>query len=100
MILSDKTCYEHILKNNITSFQSSDNETLWGIITGTSLTFKKRIDNLVRETQYKLHALRRIRTFFTVGKAKKLSNAFIESQINYACLIWMFCKNIFYCKIE
>ena len=100
MILSDKTCYEHILKNNITSFQSSDNETLLGIITGTSLTFKKRIDYLVRETQYKLHALRRIRTFFTVGKAKKLSNAFIESQINYACLIWMFCKNIFYCKIE
>ena len=87
MILSDKTCYEHILKNYITSFQSSDNETLLGIITGASLTFKKQIDNLVREAQYKLHALRRIRTFFTVGKAKKLSNAFIESQINYACLI-------------
>ena len=65
-----------------------------------NLTFKKHIDNLVRKTQYKLHALWRIRKFLTIYKAKILSNAFIASQFNYAPLIWMFCRKTFYSKIE
>ena len=51
------------------------------------LTFKKYIDNLVRKAQYKLYALRRIRKFLTIKKAKILGNAFIDSQFNYAPLI-------------
>ena len=78
MILGDKSCYEHILKINLTCAQSSDNVTLLGVITDENLAFKKHIDNLVRKTQYKLHALWRVRKFFTVEKAKILGNAFIE----------------------
>ena len=39
---------------------------------------------------YKLHALRRIRKYLTVEKAKLLANAFINSQFTYGPLIWMF----------
>ena len=35
-------------------------------------------------------ALHRIRKYLTVEKAKLLANAFINSQFNYAPLIWMF----------
>ena len=68
------------------SVQSSDDVTLLGVIIDKSLTFKKHIDNLVRKTQYKLHALRRIRKFLAVEKVKILGSTFIDSQFNYAPL--------------
>ena len=52
-----------------------------------NLIFEKHIVNLVLKVQYKLHALRRIRNFLTLGKVKILRNAFIDSQFNYASLI-------------
>ena len=100
MILGHKTCYKHILKINSTCVQSSNDVTLLGIMIGKNLTFKKHIDKLVRKAQYKLHALQRIRKFLTIEKAKILGNAFIDSQFNYAPLIWMFCRKTFYCKFE
>ena len=100
MILTDKTCYKHILKINSTCVQSSADATLLGVMTDKNLTVKKHIDNLVRIAQYKLHALRRIRNFLTIEKAKILGNAFINSQFNYAALIWIFCRKTFYSKIE
>ena len=33
-------------------------------------------------------------------KAKILGNVFMDSQLNYAPLIWMFCRKTFYSKIE
>ena len=100
MILGDKTCYKHILKINSTCVQSSDDVTLLGVTIDKNLTFKKHVDNLVRKAQYKLHALQRIRKFLTIEKAKILGNAFIDSQFNYAPLIWMFCRKTLYSKIE
>ena len=100
IILGDKTCYEHMLKINLTCVQSSDDVTLLGAIIDNSLTFKKHIDNLASKAQYKLHALRRIRKILTVGKARILDNAFIDSQFNFAPLIWMFCRKTFYSEIE
>ena len=84
MILGDKTCYKHILKINSTCVQSSDDAILSGVLIDKNLTFKKHVDNLLRKAQYKLHALRRIRKFLTMEKAKILGNAFIDSQFNYA----------------
>ena len=100
MILGDKTCYKHILKINSTCVQSSDDVTLLGGMIDKNLTFKKRIGNIVRKTQYKLHALRHIRKFLTIEKAKILGNAFIYSQFNYAPLIWMFRRKTLYSKIQ
>ena len=65
-----------------------------------NLTFKKHMDNLVRNVQYKLRALQRIRKYFTREKAKILGNAFIDSQFLYAPLIWMFRGKTFCSKIE
>ena len=79
IILGDKTCYKHILKINSTG----DDVTLLDVMIDKNLTFKRHIGNLV-----KLHALRRIRKFLTIEKAKILGNAFIDSQFNYAPLIW------------
>ena len=100
MIFGDKTCYKHILKINLTCVQSSDDVTLLGVMIDKNLTFKKHVGNLVRKAQYKLHALRRIRKFLTIEKAKILGNAFIDSQFNYAPLIWMFCRKTLYSKIQ
>ena len=100
MIVGDKTCYEHTLKINLTFVQSCDKVILLGVVIEKSLDFKKHIDNFVCKAQYKLHALRRIRNFLNVEKAKKLGNAFIDSQFNYAPLVWIFCRKTFYSKIE
>ena len=44
--------------------------------------------------------LQKIRKFLTIEKAKILGSTFIDSQFNYAPLIWMFCRKTFYSKIE
>ena len=45
-----------------------------------------------------LHALRRMRKYLAVEKAKLLGNAFIDSQFTSAPLIWMFCQKTLYLK--
>ena len=100
MILGDKSHHKHILKINSIKVEASDDILLLGITIDKKLTFKQHIENLCRKAQYKLHALRRIRKFLTIEKAKILGNAFIDSQFNYAPLLWMFCRKTLYSKIE
>ena len=68
----------------------SNEVKLLGITIDNELKFKKHIEDLCKKASYKLHALRRIRGYLTVEKARILANAFIDSQFNYAPLIWMF----------
>ena len=49
---------------------------------------------------YKLHALRRIRKYLTLDKAKLLGNSFIDIQFNYTPVIWMFCHKNTYLKMQ
>ena len=100
MILGDKSHHKHILKINLIKVEASDDILLLGITVDKKLTFKQHIENLCQKAQYKLHALRRIRKFLTIEKAKILGNAFIDSQLNYAPLLWMFCRKTLYSKIE
>ena len=100
MILGDKPHHKHILKVNSIKVEASDDILLLAITIDKKLTFKQRIGNLCRKAQYKLHALRRIRKFLTIEKVKILCNAFIDSQFNYAPLLWMFCRKTLYSKIE
>ena len=71
-----------------------------GLTIDKKLNFSKHIDKLCRNAQYKLHALRRIRKYLSLEKAKMLGNAFIDSQFNYAPLIWMFCRKGLYLKMQ
>ena len=51
-------------------------------------------------SNYRLHAFRRMRKKLAVVKAKLVGNAFIPSQFNSAPLIQMFCQKTLYLKIE
>ena len=99
-ILGDKSHHKHLLKINSIKVEASDDILLLGITIDKKLTFKQHIENLCRKAQYKLHALRRIRKFLTIEKAKILGNAFVDSQFNYAPLLWMFCRKTLYSRIE
>ena len=70
-----------------------------GITIDNELKFNKHIEDLCKKASYKLHALRRRRGYLKVEKARILANAFIESQFNYAPLIWMFAGKILIIKI-
>ena len=59
---------------------------LLGLTIDQELNFRKRIGKLCRNSQYKLHALRRIRIYLSLEKAKMLGNGFNDSQFNYALL--------------
>ena len=55
---------------------------------------------LCSTANYKFHALRRIRKYLTLEKAKLLYNAFLNNQFDYASVLWMFCGKKDYLKIK
>ena len=100
MILSKKSYQPQKLSVNTFTIDESDEVELLGLTIDKELNFSKHIDKLCRNAQYKLHALRRIRKYLSLEKAKMLGNAFIDSQFNYAPLIWMFCRKGLYLKMQ
>ena len=90
MILGDKKNNTFVLNIHDKEIKNSSKVELLGITVDSQLKFKNHIDNLCRKASYKLHALLGIRNFLTVERAKMFANAFINSQFNYARLIWMF----------
>ena len=100
MIPSRKNHRRQRMVINSITVKESNEVILLGITIDNKLVFKKHIENLCRTAQYKLHALTRIRKYFTLDEAILLGNTFINSQFNYAPLIWMFCRKTLYHKIE
>ena len=100
MILNRKNHRRQRMVINSITVKESNEVILLGITIDNKLVFKKHIENLCRTAQYKLHALTRIRKYLTLDKAILLGNTFINSQFNYAPLIWMFCRKTLYHKIE
>ena len=92
MIVGKKQCNKVKLIINSIVINESDAMELLGIIIDNILTLNEYINNLCRHASYKLYALRRIRKYLTQHQAKLLYNAFINSQLNYASFIWMFCR--------
>ena len=99
MVLGRSTRQSIILNNNNIKIRESSSVTLLGLTIDNRLTFKDHISILCRRANLKLHALRRMRKYLTTVKAKLLYNAFINSQFNYASIIWMFCHKQDYLKI-
>ena len=100
MILQKFLQSKYCLTIGLINVKESDHVELLGITIDKHLDFKKHIENLCWNANYKLHALRRMRKKLAVEKAKLLGNAFIDSQFNSAPLIWMFCQKTLYLKIE
>ena len=90
MVLGNKDERSFDIHINNVKIKNPNEVTLLEIKIDKNLTFKKHIRELCRRASYKLHTLGRIRKYLTVEKAKLLANAFINSQFNYASLIWMF----------
>ena len=91
MILGKKRNSVKLIINS-TEIEESKKVVLLGITINNLLTFNEHIENLHRTANYKLHALRRMRKYLSLEKAKLLCNAFINSQFNYAPLVWMLCR--------
>ena len=100
IILAKRQCTQVKLKINSIVIDESDTVELLGITIDNILTFNEHINNLYCIASYKLYALRRIRKYLTQDQAKLLYNAFINSQFNYAPIIWMFCRKNQYLKIQ
>ena len=81
MILVDKSHHKHILKITSIKVEASDDVLLLGNKIDKKLTFQPHTENRCRKVQCNLYALRRIRKFLTIEKAKILNNAFIDSQL-------------------
>ena len=71
-ILGKKKRLNYSLKIGSITIKESDEVELLGITIDKALNFKKHIENSCCTAQYKLHALRRIRKYLTLGKAKLL----------------------------
>ena len=90
MVLRTKEADYFVLNIGKNKIESSTEVTLLGVKIDKQLKFKSHIEELCRKATYKLHALRRIRKYLTVEKAKLLANAFNNSQFTYVPLIWIF----------
>ena len=90
MVLGVKNIVHFTINVNGKIIPYSNEVKLLGLTIDNELKLKKHIEDLCKKASYKLHALRRIRAYLTVEKATILANAFIDSQCNYAPLIWMF----------
>ena len=82
------------------TIKSASSVTLLGITIDSKLNFKEHINNIVQKAYYKLYALRRLRKFLTLEKAKILACSMIESQFAYCPLIWMFCSKTDMQRVE
>ena len=90
MLLGVKNIVHLTINVNSKIIPCSNEVKLLGITIDNELKFKKHIEDLCKKASYKLHALRRIRGYLKVEKARILANTFIDSHFNYALLIWMF----------
>ena len=99
MVLGKKEDDSFVLNFGNNKIETSTEVTLLGVKIDKQLKFKTHIEELCRKAAYKLHALRRVRKYLTVEKAKLLANAFINSQFTYVPLIWMFAGKLSIAKI-
>ena len=78
---------------------SKNEVTLLGITIDHELKFNKHIEDICKRASFKLYVLNRIKKYVGTDKARIFANAFIESQFNYAALIWMFASKMAINKI-
>ena len=100
MILQKSLQSKYCLTIGSINVKESHHEELLGITIDKHLDFKKHIENLCWNANYKLHAPRRMRKYLAVEKIKLLGNTLIDNHFNSAPLMWMFCQKTLYLKIE
>ena len=86
MILGKKRDSVKLIINS-TEIEESKQLVFLGVTIHNLLAFNEDIDNLCRTANYKLHALRRVRKYLSLEKAKLLCNAFMNTPFNHAPLV-------------
>ena len=81
MILQKSLLSKYCLTIGPINVKESGHEELLGITIGKHLDFKKHIENLCWNANYKLHALRRLTKYLATEKPKLLGNAFIDCML-------------------
>ena len=99
MILQKSPRSKYCLTIGPINVKESNHVELLGITIDKHLDFQKYIENLCSNANYKLHALRRIKKYLAVEKAKLLGNVFTNSQFISAPLIWMHCQKTLYLTV-
>ena len=66
----------------------------------SEVNFKKHIVSLCSETQYKFHALIRLRKYLALEKGLNLRSTLVDCYLNYATSVCMLYRKILYSKIE
>ena len=69
---------------------SGNSVKLLGVTIDNKLNFNEHVDNICKKANNKLQALARIAKYLSPDKLRIIMKTFIESQINYCPLIWMF----------
>ena len=69
---------------------SSTAETLLGITIDSELNFENHLSAICNKVSRKINALGRIANYMPLEKRRIVMKTFIESQLNYCPLIWMF----------
>ena len=90
IILGKSTRQSNILIINNIKITESSSVVLLDLTIDNRLPFKDHVNILCPRASFKLHTLRKIRKYLTTDKAKLLYNTFINSQFNYASVIWVF----------
>ena len=78
MILQKSLRSKHCLTIGPINVKESNHEELLGITINKHLDFKKHIESLRWNANYKLHALRRMIKYLATENAELLGNAFID----------------------
>ena len=70
--------------------KESIEEKLLGVTIDKDLSFKNYLDSLCKKASQKLHALARMSNFMDTNRIVLTMNMFVQSQLSYCSLIWMF----------
>ena len=68
----------------------SNSVKLLGVTIDNDLSFDTHVSKLCNKVSLKLHALARISNFMNHDKLRLILKAFVESQLGYCPLVWMF----------
>ena len=70
--------------------KNSNSAKILGITFDNNVTFEQHITKICNEASKKISALARIAPYMSIGKRKKIMNAFFKCQFSYCPLVWMF----------
>ena len=90
MILSKTRCPEYILLIDSNVIKESADVEMLGLIVDNKLSFEKHC-KIMPISIIQTPCTQANKKILNIKKARVLGNAFVDSQFNYASLIWTFC---------